>query len=181
MARHNKRFRLLVAALALLLSGLFGSSRAAAYEEQVSVDAALGYALLTGPDSSSRQGLGAELGAGIGLSDVVVLRGTVGYAALLRKDDVEQVGRLRLEAIYLLDVLQVVPFFGLGLTLTTAQETSARVPLRPGGQLVVGLDYLLTRSWICGLDVRAALLVDGSELLSATDVSLRLSRMFETF
>jgi hypothetical protein len=177
MARLNKRFCVFAAGLWSLLC----AAPALAYEEQASLDMALGYAFLTGPDRATRQGAGAELGAGIGLSDALVLRGSLGYAALARRDDVEQIGRLRVEGIYLLDVLQVVPFFGVGATLTTAQESSARVPLRPGGHLVLGVDYLWSRSWIVGLDVRSALLIDGHEWLSATDVSLRLSRMFETF
>ncbi|MDB4985436.1 MAG: hypothetical protein JWN04_614 [Myxococcaceae bacterium] len=181
MARHCKRFCLFVAALGWLGS----SSEARAYDEQMSLDFALGYALLAAADRATSQGGAAELGVGFGASESIVLRANVGYAALAQrrdaKRDVSQIGRLRAEALYQLDVLQVVPFFGLGATLTTAQDSAARLPLRVGGHIVLGVDYLLSRRWICGVDLRTALLTDGQQLLSATDISLRLSRMFETF
>ena len=177
MARHCKRFCLLFAAAWLL----GGHAVAHAYEEQASLDMALGYASLVGSDYRLRQGAAAELGAGVGVSEHVVLRGNVGYATLVGRDDIQPTGRLRIEALYLLDVLQVVPFFGLGATVTTADDSAARVPLRAGGHLLLGVDYLLSRSWVFGVDLRSALLAEGPHLRSATDLSLRLSRMFETF
>ena len=117
----------------------------------------------------------------MGLTESTVVRANAGYAALVRQQEVQHLGRFRLEALYLLDVLQVVPFLGLGATLTNAPDSAARVPLRAGPHLVLGVDYLLSRRWIAGLDLRSALLVEGGHLLCATDVSLRLSRMFETF
>ncbi|MDB4975777.1 MAG: hypothetical protein JWN48_4118 [Myxococcaceae bacterium] len=181
MVRHFKRFGRFVAALSLL-----GQSAAArAYEEQVSVDLSVGATLLANPDLPTVAGPQLELGAGVGLGDAIVLRGTAGWAELLgqgRGDDRrEATGRLRVEAIYLLDVLQVVPFFGLGATVMTAVDSPTRVPLRPGGHLVLGVDYLLSRRWICGVDVRTALLLDDHQLVNVSDISLRLSRMFETF
>lgn len=177
MARHCKRFCLLFAAV-WVLSGPAGVR---AYEEHASLDMGLGYSLLVGSAYPLRHGAAAELGAGIGLSEHTVLRGNLGYATLLHHSEIEPIGRLRVEGLYLLDVLQVVPFFGIGATATTAAESVARVPLRAGGHLVLGVDYLLTRSWVFGVDLRSALLFEGARLRSATDLSLRLSRMFETF
>ena len=74
-----------------------------------------------------------------------------------------------------------MPFFGLGATVMTAVDSAASAPIRAGGHVVLGVDYLLSRRWICGLDLRTAILAEGHQLLSATDLSLRLSRMFETF
>jgi hypothetical protein len=180
MARHCKRFRVILAVVAgLLASAVPGGAHA--YEDQLSLDGALGYALLARDDYPTRQGAGVDLGLGYGIADTVILRGTLGYALLSDGQRHEQIGRLRAEGLYLLDVLKAVPFFGLGATLTTAQHSDASVPLRPGVQLVVGLDYLLSRSWIAGLDVRSGLLFEAGDTLSATDVSLRFSRMFETF
>lgn len=177
MARHYKRFCLICVAAWLL----WRPAEARAYEEQASLDMGLGYSLLAGSAYPLRHGIAAELGAGIGLSEHTVLRANLGYTALLRNNDIEPVGRLRVEGLYLLDVLQVVPFVGIGATGTTAQDSPARVPLRVGGHVVLGVDYLLSRSWVFGVDLRSALLFEGSRLRSATDLSLRLSRMFETF
>ena len=60
----------------------------------------------------------------------------------------QHLGRLRVEALYLLDVLKVVPFLGLGASLTNNPDDSAPLPVRVGGHLVFGVDYLVSRSWI---------------------------------
>jgi hypothetical protein len=204
MARHDKRFSLLrrqladaarperaracrgsivaciVSAICLLTSG-----RARAYDEQASLDLALGYAL-TVDDDVSAQGASVDVGASLGLSDVLVARAALGYASLVDarygEREVSHLGRLRVEGLYLLDVLQVVPFFGVGVTLTNNPHDSASLPVRPGAHLLFGVDYLASRSWILGVDVRSAVLFTGNgQLLNATDVALRVSRMFETF
>lgn len=165
----------------MALLSLAGVQRARAYDEQWSLDGALGYALLARADAPTRHGAGVDAGASLGVSDSVMLRGTLGYALLSDGSRHEQLGRLRAEGLYLLDVLKLVPFFGLGATLTTAQRTRQDVPLRPGVHLVLGLDYLASRAYTFGLDVRSGILFESGHLLNATDVSLRLSRMFELF
>jgi hypothetical protein len=168
MARDCKLFGVGIAIVALL--SLAGVQRARAYDEQGSLDGALGYALLAREDAPTRHGAGVDLGASLGVSDSVMLRGTLGYALLADGS-----------RHYLLDVLKLVPFFGLGATLTTAQHTRQDVPLRPGVHLVLGLDYLASRAYTVGLDIRSGILFESGHLLNATDVSLRLSRMFELF
>lgn len=196
MVRHDKRFSSLVrscaqevralpwhivAAVACLLT----SSGARAYDEQASLDLALGYAL-TVDDGASAQGASVDVGASLGLSDAVVARAMLGYATLVEprygERDIAHLGRLRVEGLYLLDVLQVVPFFGLGVTLTNNPNDTASLPLRPGAHLLLGVDYLVSRSWLVGLDVRTAILFVGDgQRLNATDIALRVSRTFETF
>ncbi|HEY6879769.1 MAG TPA: hypothetical protein VI299_17195 [Polyangiales bacterium] len=165
--------------MSLAIAGAADNARA--YDEQWSLDGALGYALLVRDDWPTRQGAGVDLGASIGLGDTVVMRGSLGYALLSDGSRREQIGRLRAEGIYLLDVLQLVPFLGAGVTLTTAQHSDAQVPLRPGVHLVLGLDYLWSRTWTLGLDVRSGVLFEAGHPLNATDVSLRMSRTFEMF
>lgn len=196
MVRHDKRFSFLlgprveerracrwhiVAVVACLLTS--GSARA--YDEQASLDLALGYAL-TVDDGASAQGESVDVGASFGLSDAVVARALLGYATLVEarygERDISHLGRLRVEGLYLLDVLQVVPFFGLGVTLTNTPNEAASLPVRPGGHLLLGVDYLVSRSWLVGLDVRTGVLFEGDgQRLNATDIALRLSRTFETF
>lgn len=196
MARHDKRFSFLLGVgaeeprawllrMVAVVACLLTSGSARAYDEQVSLDLALGYAL-TVKDDVSAQGESIDVGASLGLSDAVVVRGALGYATLFESHfgerRVSHLGRLRVEGLYLLDVLEVVPFFGLGLTLTNNPDESASLPMRPGGHLLLGVDYLATREWVVGLDVRSALLFEGDgRRLSATDIALRVSRMFETF
>ena len=176
MARHCKVFPLIAA----LAWQLLATPSARAYEDQASLDAALGYVLLADGDGDPVQGPGVTLGAGLGLSDLGILRADLGYAALFAQGALRHAGRVRVEAAYLLDVLQFVPFFGLGVSLLVS-EGADHAQLRPGGHLVFGVDYLVSRTWILGLDVRTGVLLDGSRALSATDVSLRVSRLFETF
>jgi len=196
MARHDKRFSFLLGPRAeerracrwrivTLVVCLLSCASARAYDEQASLDLGLGYAL-TVDDGVSAQGASVDVGASLGLSDAVVVRALLGYAALVepRDDgrDVSHLGRLRVEGLYLLDVLKFVPFFGLGAALTNNPNQAAPLPVRPGVHLLFGVDYLTSRSWIVGLDVRSALLFEGDgQWLNATDVALRVSRMFETF
>ncbi|MEY4514361.1 MAG: hypothetical protein RLZZ450_6483 [Pseudomonadota bacterium] len=196
MARHDKRFSCLrrarkeeprawLSCIAAVVACLLPSGDAHAYDEQASLDLALGYAL-TVQDDTSTQGASVDVGASLGLSDAVVARATLGYATLVEpryaEREVSHLGRLRVEGLYLLDVLKVVPFFGLGVTLTNSPHDAAALPVRPGGHLLFGVDYLASRSWIVGVDVRSALLFEGDgHRLNATDVALRVSRLFETF
>jgi hypothetical protein len=179
MARDRKRF------LVSLAIALLAASSARAYDEQWSLDAAAGYSLLVHENWPDRwanpQGVGVDLGATLGVSDAVMLRGTLGYAYFASAHRPEHVGRLRAEGLYLLDVLKLVPFLGVGVTLTTAQHSDQELPLRPGVHLVVGADYLATRSWNFGLDVRSGILFESGQLLNSTDISLRASRLFELF
>ncbi len=176
MARHCEVFSLIAA----LAWQLLVSPSAHAYEDQASLDGALGYVLLVDPDGDPRQGPGITLGAGLGLSDLGILRADVGYAALFAQGALRHAGRVRAEGVYLIDVLQFVPFFGLGASLLVTEGVD-HAQLRPGGHLVFGVDYLVSRTWILGLDVRSGVLLDGTHALSATDVALRVSRLFETF
>lgn len=177
MARFRKAFWLGIA----LTSGLVTSASARAYEDQASLDLALGYTLLLDSETLPNQGVALDLGGAFGISDVAVVRGLAGYAPLFDGAGIAHAGRLRLEALYLVDVLQFVPFFGLGANLLLAGDRADTLLLRPGGHIVLGADYLLSRSLTIGLDVRTGVSLERGEVMNGTDVSLRVSRMFETF
>jgi len=181
MARHCKAFpngsRLL---LALWLCGWSASARA--YEDQASLDVGLGGVVTAGAASLAKGGPELSAGGALGLSDLFVLRAQGGYAPLFRAGHVQQVGRVRLEAAYLLDVLRVVPFFGLGANLWLYRSrVNDDFQARPGGHVLVGLDYLWSRSWTLGLDVRIGLVFEPGKVVSANEAQLRLSRMFDLF
>jgi hypothetical protein len=182
MPRHCTRFRLCAGLAGSLAVALLGLRTARAYEEQASLDGSLGYALIVPESNLPAHGAMFDLGAGIGLGDIAVLRGSLGYA-FFRDDSRDSVhgGRLRIEALYLLDVLKVVPFFGLGGSLLLASAADNALRVRPGGHVVLGVDYLASRRWVVGLDVRPGVLVEDGRVRSATEVALRVSRMFELF
>lgn len=175
MARHRRVFCSL-AALAWLLT----AAPARAYEDQASIDAALGYALVVDSVHLPRQGAALDLGAALGISDVGVVRALAGYAAFSERPELAHVGRFRVEALYLIDVLQFVPFVGLGAGLLVSGGNN-RLEYFPAGHLVFGADYLWSRIWTLGVDIRSGVLIEGGEVRSTSDISLRLSRMFELF
>jgi hypothetical protein len=177
MSRQRSAFTLLAA----LLGGLFTHSAARAYEEQVSVDLALGYAGVVDPEPIPSQLVSVDLSAAVGVADWLVVRSALGYGLLFGGDDeLAQAGRLRLEGAYLLDVLQWVPFFGVGGGLWLLEERTG-LAVRPAGHLLVGVDYLATRRWTFGCDVRIGLLWMKGESVSFTEGQLRISRMFDVF
>ena len=181
MARLCKHLCVLVAGTAALLTSLSWMPSARAYEEQASVDLAVGYAALLDARRLPTHASSFEVGAGVGLGEAVVLRASLGYARLRDGERRGHAGRLRLEGLYLLDVVRVVPFVGGGASLLVASADGAGVHLHPGAHVLVGIDYLLSRRWTLGLDLRTGLLADADALRSVTEVGLRMSRMFELF
>jgi hypothetical protein len=177
MARHRTVFCVPVAVLWQLLA----SADVRAYEDQASLDVALDYVSLLESVHLPEQGAGVNVGAAVGISDIAVVRGLVGYAALPDRQRTAHLGRVRAEALYLVDVLQFVPFFGLGAGLFIAQQRDASVAFLPVGHFVFGADYLLSRQLTLGIDVRAGMLIERGEIRSTNDVSLRISRLFELF
>jgi hypothetical protein len=122
-----------------------------------------------------------DLSAAVGVMDFLVVRSAVGYGLLFDgESELAQAARLRLEGAYLLDVVQWVPFFGLGGGLWALEEQSGWA-VRPAGHLWVGVDYLATRRWTVGCDVRVGLLWMLGESVSFTEGQLRISRMFDVF
>ena len=175
MTRHSWAF-------SMVLSWLWMASSlntARAYEEQASADFALGYTGVVDSEHLSTTGALAEAGASMGISDMFVVRSNLGYAGFWRDGSLRSAGRFRAEAAYLVDILRWVPFFGVGGSLWLYDDRGLTV--RPAWHVVLGLDFLANRSWTIGLDVRTGMLWERAGANSATDVGLRLSRMFDLF
>lgn len=177
MARRCKHLWLL---LGVLLGLAAARGTAHAYAEQASFDAAAGYLAIARAPRLPAHGATLDLGAGLGVGESVVLRGALGYAHLREDGARANAGRLRLEGLYLIDVLRAVPFVGVGASLLLAARPGDDARLHPGAHLVLGLDYLASRAWVIGVDVRTGIVADDG-LRSATEVGLRVSRMFELF
>lgn len=164
--------------LALWLSA---TSSARAYEDQASLDLALGYAaVVKGVELHPHLG-SADIGASLGIRDFLVLRAALGYGVLPeRKRKTQQAVRARIELAYLVDVLKWVPFFGLGIGVWGVQRPG-EFSFYPAGHGVLGLDWLVTRAWTLGVDVRLGMLLEGRALRSWNEGQLRLGYMFELF
>jgi hypothetical protein len=138
--------------VALLVCAWGPAQTAHGYENQLTLGAELGYGqILTGTELPAH-GLMSGIAASVGINDVWSFRGRLAYtyhpgAAPLH---VQVAGA---EVLYLLDVLEWVPYFGLGLDgFATVQEGE------PGGDLaahaVVGIEWLASWDWLLGLEVR---------------------------
>jgi hypothetical protein len=184
----QRQFSMFARVLARAMETLLGlslilclASSARAYEEQASLDLALGYAGVI--DSQTlRPHLGSfDVGGSVGISDFLVLRAAVGYAFLAEHHaKTQQAGRGRLELAYLIDVLKWVPFLGLGVGVWGVNEQSG-LRFFPTGHLLFGLDYLIARSFTLGADVRIGMLSESDKFVSWNEGQIRASFMFDLF
>lgn len=143
----------------LLAAALPSSARA--YEDQLSFGVGAGYAYAP-RSGSSDHGVFVSLEASLGLSSTWSLRGTLGYGEHPAAPRLSR-GVLGVEALYLVDVLEFVPYAGLGLD-ALASFTAADTQLDIGAHPVVGIDWLLGRSFLLGLCARPIFVL--SELAS---------------
>lgn len=172
----------LCARFSIVLLGLcahaFGAvSHVRAYDDQASAEIALGYVHVAPDGPLPAAGTELTLGAGYGLGDMFVLRSSLGYGLQIESARRVSVGRARVEVAYLLDVLSFVPFFGGGASALLFSSDGFEVA--PAGHLLVGGDWLITREWTAGLDVRIGMFAVSRDVFSATEAQLRLTRMFD--
>lgn len=141
--------RPLFAALALLLAL---PSAALAYEDEVTLSVGTGYAaVLANPDLPTH-GARLAVDVGIGLNDAWTLTPRAEWV-FHPASTMLQVGIVGVELTYAFDILEVVPFFGLGVDgIGTLRDGAFGADLAV--HAVVGLDWLVTRDWLVGLDVR---------------------------
>lgn len=125
---------------------------ARAYEDQLSLGVGAGYAYATRPDSP-HHGAAFQLDASLGISPTWSVRAVAGYSL---HPATRRLSRLTLaaEAIYLVDVLQVVPYAGFGLDALASLVPDATPDLDVGVHPVAGVDWLLSRSFLLGVCVR---------------------------
>ncbi len=154
--RLAARACLVLGAVALTLAT---AEPAAAYEEQWSLELDAGYARALPAEDAPADGLQLGLTAGYGPNDVFTLRLRGSYA-LHPASDPLHVGLFAVEAVYLLDVLTWVPYFGGGVgAALSARDGRQRVDLALTA--VVGVDYLVRRDLLVGVEARGALLPTG--------------------
>lgn len=127
-------------------------SPARAYEDQVTLSLGTGYAaVLANPDLPTH-GARIALDVGIGLNDAWTLTPRAEWVFHPASATLH-VGLVGVEVTYAFDILEVVPFFGLGVDgIGTLRGGAFGVDL--AAHVVLGLDWLVTRDWLVGLDVR---------------------------
>ena len=150
-------------AAALMALALGAPSPVRAYEDQLTLEFGVGYAHAFSDGAVPSSGLPLAIAASMGINDVWTVRASVAYA-LHPGDPTVHVGVFGAELLYVVDILEVVPYFGAGLdALTTLSDGAVGADL--GAHIVLGVDWLLSRSAYLGLDLRPYLLV--SELFEA--------------
>ena len=115
-----------------------------------------GYAYATRSDRS-HHGLYANLEASLGFSPEWSLRGLVGLGEHPASPQLSRL-TLAVEALYLVDVLELVPYAGIGLDALASFGTQDQLAI--GAHPVVGIDWLLDRSFLIGLSVRPIFLLN---------------------
>jgi hypothetical protein len=149
------RALLLVALLPLVLP-----DRAHAYEEQLTLDLAGGWGIAPGlqlPDN----GPAWTLGTSIGFDDTWGLSIYAGWAThpAFNEGSPLHLGVFGVEGLYYIDVLQVVPFFGVGVdVIPTFDEATNAWGADFAAHLRLSVDYLATREIAVGVDVRPYIL-----------------------
>ena len=138
-------------------------STAYAYEDEVGLSVTAGYSFARG-QSRSLQGVAVGSTLDIGLADYWSLRTRLDYAFHPGPglDPNIHTGALATEAIYLIDVVTWVPFFGAGLDVRAWHERGD-TDLLPAAHAVLGVDYLWSREFTFGLDARALVTPDPSQ------------------
>ena len=160
---RSARARPAVIVLALLAASGALPSGARAYEDQLTLELGVGYAHAFTDGATPGPGVPLSLAASIGLDDVWTVRATLAYA-LHPGEPTMHIGLLGAELLYVVDILEVVPYFGVGVdALTTLSDGALGADF--AAHVVVGADWLLSRTAYVGLDVRPYLLV--SELFEA--------------
>lgn len=141
----------LLAGLYLLLPCIAWPQAAHAYEDEVGVAAGFGYsgAPLTAPD----HGLALEATVDMGLGPTWTLRGQAAYGRTRNDGLRSHMGRAGVEAVYIVDILDWVPSVGGGAGVVSWTR-GGEIHVGPSLHATVGLDYLLSRAWSLGLNLR---------------------------
>lgn len=141
---------------------LLAASPASAFEDKLTLGAGAGYAVWPGVPAA--HGAALDLQAGLGLSETWQAR--VGAAFALHPHVSEDLAlktlSVRAEIVYLIDIVDIVPFGGVGISglgLFTVRDAE----LEPAAHLVAGAAYWLSFDWLLQLDVRAHLVPDAIE------------------
>jgi len=158
-------------------------SAAFAYDDQVSLDVGMGWGFAPGLEMFPNHGPLVGVATTIGIDDTwgVAIHGAWALHPPFvdDSDPVFHVGQVGAEALYYIDILQVVPFFGAGIDLLpTSDGTNWSVDF--AAHLRLSVDYLASREIAVGIDVRPYILLTALSTDPVyVSVQLRLSVLFD--
>lgn len=143
----------LVCALASLITLTALPATVRAYEDQVTVAVAVGYAGM--PDSAAlpEHGVDFTLSAAGGIGDAWSIQGLLSHN-VFPNDSTLHMSMAGLETLYALDIVRFVPLIGFGLDgILSVRDANPRGDFALHG--IVGFDFLINPRWLVGADVRA--------------------------
>ena len=156
-----------MAAVALVFVAV-SAARVRAYEDQATLGVAAGYGFSATSERPRHSAL-LDVSASFGLSQTLALRANATYG-FAPADTATHSVLLGGELLYLVDIVEVVPYFGLGVS-GIGWIAGGDFDAGAAVQLALGLDYHLSRDLALELDVRPHLLVtewdDGPFYLTA--------------
>lgn len=161
-----------------LFTALACAAPAHAYEDKIALGLGAGYAAW--PGIAAPHGAALDAQAGLGLSQAWQLRAGATYAVHPSDGGALHTAGLRGELVYLVDIVELVPFAGLGVSGLAAFHPG-RDALEPAVHVVAGAAYWLSFDWLLELGVRAHLLPGELEreplyLVSTLSLVLALDR-----
>ena len=158
-----QRYLAFAPALVACLAAVAWPAPARAYEDQYTLGIGLGYAHAF-PEAAPHPGALAELNASLGLDPIWTARVRVAGAWHPSENALYR-GLAGAELLYMIDILELVPSLGVGvdglLTRVPAAAPDGDSALRGdlAANLVLGLDYLLSRDLSLTFEARPFLLV----------------------
>ena len=147
---------------------------ARAYEDQASFEAELSYGHAVS-DTTPPHGAALGLGASLGLSNLFSARGQLSWALHPDDPDLTSLVFVSAELLYIVDILEVVPYFGLGIDGIGRFASGSAFALDFGAHPVLGFDYLASREVALGLAFRPVF------MLSALDTDPVYFKVGATF
>lgn len=143
-------------ALFALASALLTPSAAVAYDHQLTLDASAGWGVapvLAAPNN----GPSFALGTTIGFADAWGLGVYAGWSVhpAFNGGETFHLGFAGVEGLYYIDILEVVPFFGVGIdVLPTFDGSTNSWGADVAAHLRASIDYLVSREVAIGVDIR---------------------------
>lgn len=150
--------RVVVAVLGSLWAVWSPCAPARAYEDQASLDAEVSYAHAVSDDAPSH-GVALGLGASLGLDDVLSLRGQLAWALHPSGNSSRSVFLVSAELLYLVDIVELVPYFGVGIDGIGGWVEGESVSTDLGLHPILGVDWLLSREFALGVQLRSIFLL----------------------
>ena len=164
-------------AFSLVVVAVWPVANASAYENQLTVGGNLGFAERIA-DEGPRHGGMFGVSSSIGLDDIWTARGRFSYS-VHHDPSLLHAFFLSAEILYLIDILEFVPYFGGGPDgVATLWNDQLKIDFAL--HAVAGVDYLFSREVIFGLEVRPLFLITGNvSQLAYLSVNFTVNYCFE--